>query len=658
MATKELSAFQRVFSRKDLVRGEALRAAVAFAASSLGLCLGLVVLYWITDLLIHVGRLEITAASHAELLDLVGSDLLSGTGIPAVHEGGTVTYVNRGILPTLWRDRGAFWIPVAVKVYQRFSPLQEDRQALLTLVGVVALVGWGRSMLESRARVWLLRKGLAISTRLRQSIHRQTHRLAPSDLQGRASEQALRLFTTEVDQLRAGVIGWAETLARDPLRLVLLLMLALLVNPSLAIICLVPMAFCWWITQREKLRLEEFQRHADAHTTGELRLLAEGLDRSRLVRGYAMESFEQEQFQKALQRFERGTQETFVAKAWSRRMVRSLVAACVAFVLLFVGRSILLPPRELGLADGLLMMSAFVAAGLPLGNLARLASLTAGAEQSAQRIQSYLNQIPEVGQAVGAKFLQPLSRLLVLEGVTYATPDKRTLLEGLTLRIPAGRQVAVVATDPMEGLALAYLLPRFIEPQKGRILIDGEDIGWVTLESLRAEAIFVGGKDPYLTATIRENISGGNPNYSLQDVTEAAKAAHAHQFINKLPQGYETVIGEHGEQLDPGQAFRLGLARAALRKPALLIIEEPDAPLDEDTKTLLDDAYKRITPNRTVLYLARRLSTVKRADEIVLLHKGRLAAIGPHARLVQTSPLYRHWEYIHFNEFRHEFEAE
>src|SRR4029079_18234207 len=123
-----------------------------------------------------------------------------------------------------------------------------------------------------------------------------------------------------------------------------------------------------------------------------------------------------------------------------------------------------------------------------------------------------------------------------------ATPGKRQLLEGLKLKLPAGRQAAIVATDPLEGLAVATLLPRFIEPQSGKILIDGEDIAWVTLESLRAETIFVGGKDPFLAGPVRENISGGNPSFSLQDVTEAAKIAHAHNFIQKLSQGYETVI--------------------------------------------------------------------------------------------------------------------
>jgi ABC-type multidrug transport system fused ATPase/permease subunit len=166
---------------------------------------------------------------------------------------------------------------------------------------------------------------------------------------------------------------------------------------------------------------------------------------------------------------------------------------------------------------------------------------------------------------------------------------------------------------------------------------------------LRNETVFVGGADPFLTGSVRENIACGRPEYSLQDVTAAAKQVHASKFVLDLPQGYETVIGEHGEQLDAGQSFRLGLARAVLRNPALMIVEEPLAALDEDTKALLDDAYNRVVRNRTVIFLPSRLSTIKRCDRVVVLHQGRVEAVGPHSELVRTSQLYRHWEYLRFN---------
>jgi ABC-type multidrug transport system fused ATPase/permease subunit len=658
LASKEPTPFQRVFSLRDLFHGASWRACLGFAAGTLLLALVQLVLFLYTDLLVRGGTLAISQSSQPDLTGVVGEVVLQEFGQPVAMGAGQLTYVERGLLPTVWYFRDRFFGPVLASAYRRFSPLRSDKQALLTLVTLAAVLGLMRSMFESRARILLVRSGLEVATRLRRAIHRQTLRLGPSDLEGRASEHAMHLFTTEVDRLSQGITLWATRIGRDPFRLALLTGLAVAIDPTLAIVCLVPIAGCWYFAQYQESRTEHVRQLAEANAAKELRLLAESLDKTRLVRGFGMEAFEQQQFQKYLDRFHHNISEGLYAKAWSRRAIRFLVAGCMCFVLVFVGSSILSSAPEIAFSSGVLMLAALTAAWFPLQSLARLGREHETAELAARQIQNYLNLIPEVGQAVGAKFLQPLSKMISFESVSYSTAEKRQVLAGLKLKIPAGRQVSIVASDPHESLAVAYLLPRFIEPQAGRILIDGEDIAWVTLESLRAEAVFVGGKDPFLTGSVRDNISGGNSNFSLQDVTDAAKFAHAHNFIQKLPQGYETVIGEHGELLDAGQSFRLGLARAILRKPALLIIAEPEDPLDDDTKTMLDDAYNRIGPNRTVIYLPQRLSTVKRSDEILFIHKGRLAAIGPHSRLVQSSPLYRHWEYIHFNEFRHEFETE
>ena len=133
------------------------------------------------------------------------------------------------------------------------------------------------------------------------------------------------------------------------------------------------------------------------------------------------------------------------------------------------------------------------------------------------------------------------------------------------------------------------------------------------------------------------------------------KTAHAHQFIHRLPQGYETMLGgERGEQIDIGQAFLLALARVAFSKPALLIIEEPPVKLDDDTKNLVDDAYSRIFAGRTVMILPTRLSTIKKADRLIVFNQGKIEVMGRHADLVKSNAVYRHWEYLHFNEFRPE----
>ena len=335
-----------------------------------------------------------------------------------------------------------------------------------------------------------------------------------------------------------------------------------------------------------------------------------------------------------------------------------LVTLSLAIVLFLVGSKVLQNPEEFSFASALLLLVTIACMHRPLEGLFNLPADCEDASLAADRIYRYLDRIPEVSQAVGAKFLQPLSKSLQFEQVKYSLPNKQPLLDGLDLKIQSGEVVAIVSLNPLESRAFAYLLPRFIEPDSGRILVNGEDIAWGTLESLRAEAIYVGGKDPFFTGTVLENVTCGHSTYSLQDVTEAAKTTHAHNFVVKLSQGYETVLGEHGEQLDAGQAFRLGLARAVLRDPSLLIIEEPTSPLDEDTKSLLEDAYNRITRDRTVIFLPSRLSTLRRTDRIIILHDGRVESIGKYAELVKTSQLYRHWEYVRFNEFRRATETQ
>jgi ABC-type multidrug transport system fused ATPase/permease subunit len=266
-------------------------------------------------------------------------------------------------------------------------------------------------------------------------------------------------------------------------------------------------------------------------------------------------------------------------------------------------------------------------------------------------VKRYLGEIPEVGQAVGARFVEPVSKEIVFEGVSYLHHG-RPILEKLNVSFPAHTTTALVSPEPLTARVLAQLLPRFIEPQVGRILFDNQDIAFGTLESLRTETMFVSGRDSILTGTILENLTCGDSSISLPDATEAAKKSHAHNFIARLPQGYETVVGERGVTLDSGECFRLAIARALLRDPAVLIIEEPDVSLDDDAKSLLDDVFARITPNRTVFFLPTRLSTIKRCGRVLLLREGAIVADGKHADLVRHSEEYRHWEYTQFNAFQ------
>jgi len=270
----------------------------------------------------------------------------------------------------------------------------------------------------------------------------------------------------------------------------------------------------------------------------------------------------------------------------------------------------------------------------------------------AAEVIAFINRVPLVSQAPGASFLEPMSRSLIFDQVMFSPVQYPGLIRGLDLRISFGETLALLSLQREAAFAVASMIPRFIDPDQGQILIDGHDIRVATLESLRAEAIMVGGNDPVFNATVLENITCGQSDITRQQALDAAKLVHADHFVRTLSKGYETLLGEHGVALDRGQVFRLSLARAIVREPALLVIEEPGIMLDASTKAMLDDAYQRISGNRTVIFLPTRLSTVKKCSRIVLIHDGKVAVDGGHDQLVRSSELYRHWEYVRFNPFR------
>src|SRR5712691_103285 len=647
--------FRRVFAPKDLWRGSARWAWVCSVFSAVSLCGLLFGSSLLLDLLIDRGELEFTSDTDVIAYEALTQAAKSVEPVAPQNQpvAGEHRRFDQGLRATVWSARREAWGPLFAGIVRRAPVLQATNSALMVLLCGNIVMGLIASLTASQVKTLAFRTSQEVATRLRQSLHRQTLRLGPSDLEDTAGEVAFLMFTGNVERVREGIQTWFERIVRHSLLLFGLLWVVLVTHWLLALQCLVPMVACWYLVRRERQRFGQSRRQLEDRVGNDLKLLAEGLRKTRLVRGFGMENFEHERFQGHLGRFLRKVASLREGERVSRWACWMLVLLTLTIVLFLIATKTLADPSErafLPVSAILLFVAAFRLAYRPANELWELPRLEETTGQSADAILRYLNRIPEVGQAVGAKFLQPLSKQIQFESVTYRLPDKRLVLDRVDLRLPAGQVTAVISLDPCEARALTYLLPRFIEPQSGRVLTDGEDLAFVTLESLRAETIFVGGMDPFFTGTVAENISCGDARFSLQHLSEAAKLVHAQHFITKLPQGYETVLGEHGESLDAGQAYRLGLARALLRKPALMIIEEPAERLDEDTKSLLDDTYTRLAKDRTLIFLPSRLSTVRKAELVVLLHKGRVDAMGTYAKLINSSPLLRHWEYVRFNQ--------
>ncbi len=640
-------SFERVLPLSDIIYGRARSAMIWGVVGAVSLFLGLLCLLMLVSVFEHRGRLTVPREQYNDLKAVAAfssEQTPSDTILP---------YSDSGVLPTAWRQRGRLTGAVAGGLYRASLFFQGNESAVIAFSLFVLLLGllWSTSVaLNQRAAA--AASGLS-ANRLRRGIHRQALRLAPSNLSSAGTDEALTLFLDRTDKVQSGLSKWVTILTRDGLELVSLAAFLLLIQWRVGLLCLIPIAVCLYLLMRLSKAYEERDEAADQKTSSELSRLAEGLKKSRLVRAYGMEEHEQTQFTGTLDRYTNNRRSQGRGYRLHRWLVRLTILLVALFVLYFVFGERMLRENEnrLPLADAVLIVGVLVYMTFPLSRVLQLASIKQETANESAAIQRYIGRIPEVGQAVGARFVEPLSRVLQFDAVQYSD-ESGPLLQGLDLKVNAGEIVAIVSMNEAEARAAAYMIPRFIEPTSGRVLLDGEDIAWVTLDSLRAEAVFVGGNEPFFTGTVLENLTCGDSAYSKQQATEAAKQTHAHNFILELPSGYETKLGEDGVTLSPGQAFRLSLARAVLRKPALLVIEEPAESLETDDKSLIDDAYTRLAKDRTIIVLPTRLSTVKKAHTVVMLHQGRVEGSGKQEKLVKSSPMYRHWEYTRFNEFR------
>lgn len=647
MTGQQLNSFHRLFPPGDYLKGRSLRAVLWAFVGGVLLALLLGCVFLIFSVLEGRGTLVLPGSAMAELTELAGHDASEQID-------------GNGILPAVWGSRGRPHGPLVCWLYRSFPVLQSSGTALVSLVIFGITVAFLRTLVISRITSIGNTLGFETASRLRQGIHRQNLRLGPGNLKDTSSQRPFELFTHDCDQIRDGIAGLVRRVVRHAVDLVVLVGAVVVLHPLVAMQCIVPLGFFWYLIYLERSRLEVARQYAEEQATKERNQLAAGLRKTRLVRGFGMDALEKENFQSAMHRLGDSVAMVKTGETWLRWSTGMLVVVCGALMFCLMGFKILMSPvhtQSLSAASAVTMVIGFSLMHFPLNGFLALRKRREDTDLAAGRVYRYLDQIPEVGQAVGAKFLQPMTRVIQFESVGYSIPNHGPVLNNFDLKIAAGEIVAFISLNPLESRAVVSLLPRFIEPNQGRILYDGEDIAWVTLESLRAETAFVASNDSVFPGTVLQNITCGIADYSLQKATDAARMTHAHNFVVNLPNGYETVLGDQGEQLDAGQAFRLALARAVLRNPAIMIIEEPSEKLDDDTKSWIEDAYTRIARDRTIIFLPSRLSTVRKADRIVLIHNGKVEAIGSHEALVKSAPVYRHWEYENFNAFRSESDS-
>jgi ATP-binding cassette subfamily B protein/subfamily B ATP-binding cassette protein MsbA len=267
---------------------------------------------------------------------------------------------------------------------------------------------------------------------------------------------------------------------------------------------------------------------------------------------------------------------------------------------------------------------------------------------SVDRVVEILKGSPEIVDSPTARELPKTRGYVQIENVTFGYEPGQPVLHDVSLEVEPASTIAIVGPTGAGKTTLVNLIPRFFDPWSGRVLIDGHDVRDIKLRSLRDQVALVLQESVLFPTTIAENIAYGRPDGTRAEIEAAARAANAHEFISKLPNGYDTQVGERGATLSGGERQRLSIARAILKDAPILILDEPTSALDAQTEHLLLDAMERLRKGRTTLFIAHRLSTVRRADLVVVLKAGRIEEIGTHEQLMARGELYARFHNVQF----------
>ncbi|HEY2784703.1 MAG TPA: ABC transporter ATP-binding protein [Fimbriiglobus sp.] len=555
-----------------------------------------------------------------------------------------------GILSLLAREQGR-WTATPLAFVARHCPWtwKSNTGYLATLfaLGLLLAVGFGLS--SAGAAHFAAENTLDGAARLRRAIYTHTHRIGAVALKKSAQEEAATLMTEKVAAIQEGTTAWLMHAVRTPILVGLVLLVCLLVNPWLTLSLGMFGALVWLVAGQASAVFRRDGRIAARRAEARLGQMRESVAALHLVKSYQMERFAGTRVERMLDEFTKADHRRQRGLAFSRPALWAVTVLAAVVMLYFGGRTVL--ANNLSLAGFATILAGLSLTVWPLRAWVRARRAALDARGAAAAVVEFLNRRGDAGQPIDAEFLQPISKRIEIVGVTLREPGTgRMILEDVSFAIPAGSRVAIVGSDPAAPLALAHLLTRFADATGGELKADGKNLRWATVESLRTQIAFVGQDRPVFTDTVANNIGCGDPGFSVPQIMEAAKVAHAHQFVQRLPYGYETRIGEQGHTLKPGETFRIALARAILRDPSVLIVEEPTVPLDPDSAALLDDTFARIRTGRTIIVLPNREASARAADRVFVLHKGKLVASGSHEELLESSEVYRR---LQFKEILH-----
>jgi subfamily B ATP-binding cassette protein MsbA len=450
----------------------------------------------------------------------------------------------------------------------------------------------------------------------------------------RTTGQLMSRITNDVGQIQQAVSETIGDLLREGLSLIGYAGLLFYIDPRLALVVLTGAPILVYPLVRLGQRVRKTTRRSQEELEHLSHVSAETFNGHRIVKAFGTERLEADRFAGAAYRLYRANVKVTMVLSALQPIIEFLGGFATAGALWYGSRAI--AAGRLTPGDFVLFVTALFMMYAPIKKLSRVNASLQQAIAASERIFEMLDIHSEVREEPDAINLPPLAQSIEFCDVTFGYEDDRArrILRGLSFTVRAGQVVAIVGRSGAGKTTLANLIPRFYDVTGGAILIDGVDIRHATLKSLRAQIGMVTQETVLFDDTVAKNIAYGAAAPSREAIEEAARYAHAHEFIVSLAAGYDTMIGERGQRLSGGQRQRLAIARALLRNSPILLLDEATSSLDSESELLVQEALANLMANRTSFVIAHRLSTVRRADLIMVLERGRIAEMGRHDDLL------------------------
>ncbi len=521
----------------------------------------------------------------------------------------------------------------------------QEGTALAIICGAILLIALTEASCAYLRDVLLARTGQNVVAKLRQSLFRHMQRLSPDVFETRRTGDLLMRLTGDIQMLRQMLVNAWITAGQNVLTIVTIVAVMFWLNPLLAVVATAMIPLIAWSSARISKRLRKVIKSQREKESFVASVAHEVLGAMTVVQAFNREKIESQRFARQNRSSIRAGLRATRLEAKLFRIVSMSSAVGLCAVLYLGVRSVIAGDMTAG---DLLVFVAYVrAVNKPLRKLSKLAGQTAKATACGLRIAEILRIPPLVTDAPDAVTVERVRPLIELRDVSFVYPNGTTALENVTCRIEPGQRVAVVGKSGAGKSTLMKLLLRFYDPTAGVICVDQSDIRQFTVSSLRNQIAVVQQDTVLFGLSIAENIALGNDQADKSAIRRVARAVGAHEFIEKLPDGYDTSLSERGTTLSGGQKQRIALARALLRNAPILILDEPASGLDAEVAKLAESTWMKPKADQAVIVICHDYSHMERYDNIVVMDRGRVLDVGTHAQLRKDcqgyAALYQAW---------------